>query len=204
MGIYYTRFESIGRLTDPSEFDRELTLFKNFRYRIDTIFANLSNYAIFTPSTPQLRGFLDDIRREPLGLGGFGLGQAIDEMRKGEPDMLGPFELDDVFELIDWADSLQTDSVGDSGLGSNGGPIRLRIGDRLMAEPHKSVSLLEASEGALYVLFLLALVGHEQSPKIFALTTSISRSISAGPQIDPGYRGPNSRGWFAPNAGDDS
>lgn len=131
------------------------------------VFLNrLSSYAIYSPSTPQLRSFLDDIQREPLGLGGSGLGQAIDEMMKASPGMLGPFDMEDVYELIDWADSLDTDS-GDSD--GSGVPIRIRIGDRFMEVPHKSVSLLEASEGALYVLFMLALVGHEQSPKFFAV-----------------------------------
>jgi energy-coupling factor transporter ATP-binding protein EcfA2 len=130
---------------------------------------DLGQYAIFSPSTPQLRGFLDDIHREPLGLGGSGLGQAIDEMMSGEPDLLGPFDLADIFELIEWADSLQVEVAAGSNFFSAGGPVGLRIGDRFMGETHRSVSLLEASEGALYVLFMLALVGHEQSPKLFAV-----------------------------------
>ncbi len=45
----------------------------------------LESYAIFTPSTPQLRGFLDDIQREPIGLGGSRLGRAIEEMVTIQP-----------------------------------------------------------------------------------------------------------------------
>lgn len=133
--------------------------------------SEIGNFAIFTPSTPQLRGFMEDVSRKPLGLGGSGLGQAIDEMMKADPGMLGPFDLEDVFELIEWADSIDTVSDEYPGQASSDvdRPIRLRIGDRFMGHAHKSVSLLEASEGALYVLFLLALVGHERSPKIFAV-----------------------------------
>ena len=129
----------------------------------------LTQFAIFTPSTPQLRYFPVDTEREPLGLGGSRLSVAIDEMLRGEPGMLGPFDLDDVYELIDWADSLHSEADSWSNGNFSGGPVRLRIGDRFMGEEHKSVSLVEASEGALYVLFMLALAGHEQSPKFFAV-----------------------------------
>jgi len=132
---------------------------------------DLGKYAIFAPGTAQLRGFLDDIHRDPLGLGGSGLGQAIKEMRQGDPEKLGPFDIEDVYDLIDWADSLLPDSDDPSGQDLDGAdrPTRLRIGDRFMGGAHKSVSALEASEGALYVLFLLALVGHERSPRLFAV-----------------------------------
>jgi predicted ATPase len=125
-------------------------------------FQELDLYAIFSPSTLQLRGSRTDIQREPLGLGGSGLGQTIDDMLKIDPNKLGPFDLEDVYELIDWADSLTIDE-------SNDQATRLRIGDRFMGNGHKTVSLLESSEGALYVLFLLALVGHADSPKLFAV-----------------------------------
>jgi hypothetical protein len=147
----------------PDKLDPNIPIFGS------EFFEQLELYGIFCPSTPQLRGFADDLTREPVGLGGSRLSQSIDEMMKGDPDFLGPFDLQDVYELIDWADSLQTESGGGSNPSLAGGPIQLRIGDRFMGETHKSVSLLEASEGALYVLFMLALVGHPQSPKFFAV-----------------------------------
>jgi predicted ATPase len=129
----------------------------------------LRRYAIFSLSTPQLRGIIPDTPRDPLGLGGSQIERAVADMMECESDMLGPFYLDDIYELIDWADSFEIES--DAGFKSNGAgePARLRIGDRYMGMAHKSVSLLEASEGALYVLAMLALVGHEQSPKLFAV-----------------------------------
>ena len=147
---------------------------KSIRETSDRVYSfldQMDKYAIFSPSTPHLRGFLDDILREPLGLGWSGLSRAIDEMLTRDPEKLGPFDLDDVYELIEWADSLEVDAghTAEESSGGNGRPVRVRIGDRFMGTGHKSVSLLEASEGALYVLFLLALVGHEQSPKIFAV-----------------------------------
>ncbi len=131
----------------------------------------LAQFAIYSPSTPQLRGFLDDIHREPLGLGGSGLGRAIDAMTRDSPESLGPFDLSDIYDLIDWADGIDTNATTSSSSESSyaDSPVRLRIRDRYMGTAHKSVSTLEASEGALYVLFLLALVGHKQSPKIFSV-----------------------------------
>jgi predicted ATPase len=128
------------------------------------LFDQVAPMAIFAPGTSQLRGSRTDIQREPLGLGGSGLSQAIDEMLRMEPEKLGPFDLDDVYELIDWADSLGIDEATHIGE-----VTRLRIGDRFMGNGHKTVSLLEASEGALYVLFMLALVGHDESPRFFAV-----------------------------------
>jgi hypothetical protein len=152
--------------TDKSISSRFEPFKSNENYRLlepdPTLFDLLGRFAIFTPSTPNIRGSRTDIQREPLGLSGSGLGQAIDEMLKSEPDKLGPFELDEVYELIDWADSLTIDETNDQA-------TRLRIGDRYMGNGHKTVSLLESSEGALYVLFLLALVGHADSPPIFAV-----------------------------------
>ncbi len=75
--------------------------------------------------------------------------------------------MDDVLDLIEWADKIGTNAP-ENGTDSEV-PIRLRIGDRFMGNGHKTVSAVEASEGALYVLFLLALVGHERSPKMFAV-----------------------------------
>jgi predicted ATPase len=137
--------------------------------RLSKFFDQISKYGIYTPGTPELRGSGYDIHRDPLGLGGWRLDQAINDMLRIEPDKLGPFDLDDVYELIDWADSLHTESNAKTNASIMGEPVRLRIGDRFMGTTHKSVSLIEASEGALYVLFMLALVGHEQSPKLFAV-----------------------------------
>ena len=129
----------------------------------------LSSFAIFTPVTSHLRGyqFTNEVPRDPLGLGGGGLGKAINEMTKPDSEKFGPFDNYEVYELIEWSDELITEQTDT--LGHDGPPFQLRIGDRFMGPFHKSVTALEASEGALYVLFLLALVGHERSPKFFAV-----------------------------------
>ena len=137
----------------------------NGSFATSSFFDYLANYAIYTPTTPQLRGSQDDIHRDPLGLGGSGLAKAIEELAQADATMLGPFDLDDVMELIEWADEIGTNSVGRPA----GMPVQLRLGDRYMGDKRNAVSALEASEGALYVLFLLALVGHKRAPRMFAV-----------------------------------
>ncbi len=128
-------------------------------------FDRLTEYAIYAPSTPQLRGFPDDIHRDPLGLCGSDLAKALEEMAAADPTMIGPFDLDDVMDLIEWADGIMTNSVDRP----SDSPVRLQFNDRYMLGQRNAISATEASEGALYVLFLLALVGHERSPRMFAV-----------------------------------
>jgi len=136
-----------------------------FEFLSADFFDRLHNFAIFTPNTSQLRGLQDDIHRVPLGLGGSDLAKAIEEMSQTDPTMIGPFSIDDITELIEWADAISTNSVDRSA----DSPVHLRLGDRYMRDGRNAISALEASEGSLYVLFLLALVGHERSPRMFAV-----------------------------------
>ena len=128
-------------------------------------FRDIADYAIFTPNTQEIRGLQPPrIMREPLGLDGSGLASAIHEMLAPNSDQLGPFDLSDVYELIEWANGIEVDNHESRGDGGT-----LRLSDRFLSPGRQWVSLNEASEGALYVLFLLALVGNPESPRIFAV-----------------------------------
>jgi predicted ATPase len=48
-------------------------------------------------------------------------------------------------------------------------PTVLRFTDRYMRPERNTLSAYDASEGALYVLFMLALVSHERAPQVFAV-----------------------------------
>ncbi|HSK77263.1 MAG TPA: AAA family ATPase, partial [Thermoanaerobaculia bacterium] len=48
-------------------------------------------------------------------------------------------------------------------------PIVLRFTDRYMRPERNTLSAYDASEGALYVLFMLVLVSHELAPRVFAV-----------------------------------
>jgi predicted ATPase len=132
----------------------------------------LEGFAIFAPSTPVLRGISsDDVAREPLGLGGSELTSAISQLIDRENGKFGPFDLDDVWELIEWAEDVISlpREIARVSPSLRTGPQVLTFVDRKMRGERGILSAYDASEGALYVLFMLALVGLEDSPKFFAV-----------------------------------
>jgi energy-coupling factor transporter ATP-binding protein EcfA2 len=131
----------------------------------------LEEYAIYTPTTPVLRGIAQDVAREPLGLGGSGLPQAIEEMLDRENGNLGPFDLNDLWELIDWAEDIYSTPTLQGRASENPilGDDNLKFLDKFMRRDRGTLSSYEASEGSLYVLFTLALLGHEASPRFVGI-----------------------------------
>ncbi|MFO0628903.1 MAG: AAA family ATPase [Polyangiales bacterium] len=134
----------------------------------------LVDYAIYAPSTLVLRGLSHDIDREPLGLGGSGIGEAVRDLTREDEDgneLLGPFDYDEVWELIEWArwvHAMPADRAPISPAVKVGSRV-LTFRDRYMAPKRNRLTAYDASEGALYVLFLLALVSHPRAPKLFAI-----------------------------------
>lgn len=129
----------------------------------------LRQYAIYSPDTATLRGLdIDPQSREPVGLNGGRLAEAVRDIFF-HPGMPGLYK--SVLELIDWANGL-----GDTGSGSVPvsknipQPTRiLRFRDRFMADGRNYLSGYDASEGALYVLFMTVLVHHHESPPVLAV-----------------------------------
>jgi predicted ATPase len=133
----------------------------------------LRQYAIYSPDTATLRGLdVDPQSREPVGLNGGRLAEAVRDVFVGAIHRGKMREFNDsVLELIDWA----------SGLGASGPqavpvsknipqPTRiLRFRDRFMADGRNYLSGYDASEGALYVLFMTVLVHHPESPPVLAV-----------------------------------
>jgi predicted ATPase len=131
----------------------------------------LENYAIFAPTTPVLRGIAPDLAREPLGLGGSGLPKAIRELTDKANSSFGPFELDDVWEMIEWAVDMSAVPVSQAPVSPSVSttPIVLRFVDKYMRKERNTLSAYDASEGALYILFMLALTSHPKAPSVFAV-----------------------------------
>jgi predicted ATPase len=133
---------------------------------------DLLNYAIYSPTTPVLRGIAtEEVFRDPLGLTGGGLPEALKQLTSRKENTLGPFDLDDVWEMIEWADHMSAVPAPEAPLSPavKTTPIVLRFRDRFMRQERNTLSAYDASEGALYVLFLLALVSHERAPRVFAI-----------------------------------
>lgn len=129
----------------------------------------LRQYAIYSPDTATLRGLdIDPQSREPVGLNGGRLAEAVRDVFL-HPEMPGLYK--SVLELIDWANGLGATGPGSVPVSKNiPQPTRiLRFRDRFMADGRNYLSGYDASEGALYVLFMTVLVHHHESPPVFAV-----------------------------------
>lgn len=130
------------------------------------------DYAIYTPNTTTLRGIqTDPFQREPVGLLGGRLSEAINELLDLDEETFGTLDLDDLFELLSW---VQNVSVGKSSkeIISPSVPVTsktIKFTDRYMKMGRNELTAYDASEGSLYVLFLLTLIMHKNSPKMFAI-----------------------------------
>lgn len=133
---------------------------------------DLVNFAIYAPTTPVLRGIAaEDVSRDPLGLNGGGLPETVKSLVNRSAGTLGPFDLDEVWEMIEWAENMLAVPAPQASVSPavKTTPTVLRFTDRYMRPERNTLSAYDASEGALYVLFMLALVSHERAPKVFAV-----------------------------------
>ena len=147
------------------------------RYEPDSaaskLMATLRDYAIYTPSTATLRGLVPDPQtREPVGLSGGRLAEAVEEIRR-QARSTEHFEsvIDDLMELIDWAETFGSKRSGEVPL-SPSIPSRQRLlffRDRFMADGRNELSGYDASEGVLYVLFAAVVATHPRAPRLLAI-----------------------------------
>lgn len=153
----------------------------------------LQGYAIYSPSTSVLRGVAAEGQpRQPIGLSGGRLPEAVLELLKSREDSAHVFKVTKAaLKLIDWVDrygSAPSDSLPLSPSASVSAQV-VRFRDRYMKPGRNILSGYDASEGALYVLFLAVLAAHSQAPSFIAidnadhglnpaLATSLVRSFS--------------------------
>ena len=141
---------------------------------VRTEIEKFKNYSIYQPNTQALRGTLPDpYQVNPIGLCGGRLAEAIEEILKKDEDgerYLENIPLDDVLELIDWASGFDVTSPKKSSVNAAVPTSRriLEFQDRYLTSK-TSFTAYDASEGALYVLFLLCLALHPDAPDIFAV-----------------------------------
>ncbi len=138
----------------------------------EAILKRLRDYAIFAPTTPVLRGLEPDRgQRVPVGLAGGQLAEAVGDILDTGQGTLGAVELDEMLELLDWVESVDTVSPSRE-IVSPSVPVTrtvIRFTDRWMKQHNNRLSAYDASEGALYVLFALVLALHPQAPALFAI-----------------------------------
>lgn len=132
------------------------------------------DYVIYQPNTQALRGTLPDpFQISPVGLCGGRLAEAIGEIIKKNSEgeyYLHTLPLDEVLELIDWASGFNIASPKKSSINAAVPAARriVEFQDRFLL-PEISFTAYDASEGALYVLFLLCLALHPDGPDVFAV-----------------------------------
>ena len=137
----------------------------------------LQSYVIYTPTTPVLRGVAPETQpRHPLGLSGGGLPDAVEELLNRVKNKKPPFKhiediLDGVTPLIGWAKNFSVGHATELFLSAAAQTTAKVVAfeDRFMAQGRNLLSGYDASEGALYILFLAVLAAHPQAPSIMAI-----------------------------------
>ena len=133
----------------------------------------LQGYVIYTPSTSVLRGTTSEGQpRNPIGLSGGQLPDALRHVLMSRSDSPHAFEVcENALELIDWATDYGSALATTIPLSPSAAASArvVRFVDRYMSPKRNVLSGYDASEGALYVLFLAVLAAHESSPPLCAI-----------------------------------
>jgi predicted ATPase len=133
----------------------------------------LQEFVIYSPTTPVLRGTdPESVPRHPVGLHGGRLPDAIHELLKSRTKNAHAKKVSlQALSLIDWARRYGSASAVEMPLSPAAGasPKVISFVDRYMREGRNVLSGYDASEGALYVLFLAVLAAHQDSPHFFAV-----------------------------------
>jgi predicted ATPase len=132
----------------------------------------LQQYVIYSPTTPVLRGTAPETQpRQPVGLSGGRLPDAVHEMMAGRHDEFMETVYSDVVELIDWAKSYGSASATELPLSpaASASPRVIKFTDRYMKPKMNVLSGYDASEGALLILFLAVIAAHPKSPLLCAV-----------------------------------
>lgn len=136
---------------------------------VSRLIDGLTGFGIYTPFTPMLRGTEPDpTAARPLGLAGGGLAEAMKSALSSESGKRGVAL---ALSLIDWAKSIGVSSPAEAQLSPSVATKRsvVRFRDRHMVDKRNWLSAFDASEGALYVLFLSILACHPDSPPVAAV-----------------------------------
>lgn len=116
------------------------------------------NFLIYSPENSALRNFNKEGQIEPLGINGEGLLKLLKVIQSKSPEQLE--EIVTCLELFDWFDSLLIPE--DFSTAEN----KVTITDRFLSTAFDQRS---ANEGFLFVLFYIALMVSDDTPKIFAI-----------------------------------
>ena len=156
-----------------------LSILQNYEGEHSNLLNKLAKFSIFSPSTPILRGVAsDNIFDGPLGLYGGGLATALSDILKNK----NRDELQRFFHLLEWfqsigiTDQINTEIAPEKSILGN---ILVTYKDKFMKTNFNNLYAYDVSEGALYILFVLVLLIHDESPEIFAID-NIDNTLNPG------------------------
>lgn len=133
----------------------------------------LQNYVIYSPTTPVLRGVAPETQpRRPLGLSGGRLPEAVHELFTNRANNAQTKKIyREALNLISWAKGFGSAPAAHLPLSpsASSSPRVIRFEDKYMKPDRNVLSGYDASEGALYILFLAVLAAHPKSPSFFAV-----------------------------------
>ncbi len=158
--------ESFDKLYDEFASSNKTDTFLS-EVRTFDFYGKLMNFQIYTLNTPALRGITKDSRKRPLGLNGENLDILLSSFDEKEWQLLRDYShfiswLEDVF--VDEQDRLKFEGHR---LGRS--TSRLYFVDQFMRKNNNIFAAENANEGALYVLFYLALFISKKTPSFFAI-----------------------------------
>jgi predicted ATPase len=138
-----------------------------------SLLSQLRNFSIYCANTATLRGLTPEQQvREPVGLSGGRLPEAIREIRAARADDEWFREtFHQVLSLIDWAKNFSSAASASVPLSPSAAASQkvVRFTDRYMTKGRNVLTGYDASEGALYILFAAVLALHSKSPQCFAI-----------------------------------
>lgn len=133
----------------------------------------IEKYGVYQPDTLTLRGTIaDNTQVVPVGLNGGRMADAIQEILKSVDGdtRFGTLYIEDVLDLIDWAADFDITAPKRANLNPGVPSTRqvIEFKDRFL-KANAAFTGYDASEGALYVLFMLCMAMHPESPSMFAI-----------------------------------
>jgi predicted ATPase len=145
---------------------------------IEELLTQISDYAIYSPSTPILRGVANDGSKQAhLGLYGGSLALALQSLTTENYATVAK----SIKQLFGWVKAIET-KFPENTLQSQFIHTANRVvafKDDYMKTNFNTLYAYDVSEGVLYALFVLCLLVHQKSPKLFSLD-NIDSTLNPG------------------------
>jgi AAA15 family ATPase/GTPase len=130
-------------------------------------YEDIASFLIYTLSTQALRGIVSESKKQPLGINGEGLDILLANFNEAESERITQYNY-----LISWIDELvldEKDVLKYKGHKLGRSTSILYFKDKFMRKNNNVFSAENANEGALHILFYLALFISKKTPQLFAI-----------------------------------